>query len=212
MSSIAGLVAVSTVAGTVLGAGMLPVVGAQLRATQLNITTRAVTPILTGIMVGALAVVLGARFDLLLYGVFAVFSVALATIDILERRLPAQLMLTATVLVLGLLTISAILTGGGSALLRAALAAAALAGSYLVLALATHGGLGAGDVKLAVMIGATTGWISWSTVLTATALAWTAAAVGWTARAIARSTRTGALPMGPFLLAGAFAAILMARV
>jgi len=70
--------------------------------------------------------------------------------DIRQRRLPNWLTLPAALLVLAV----AVAVGRGPAALAGA---AALAGVYLVVHLIAPAGLGAGDVKLAVALGALTG-------------------------------------------------------
>jgi leader peptidase (prepilin peptidase)/N-methyltransferase len=54
---------------------------------------------------------------------------------------------------------------------------ATLAAFYLILALVSGGGLGAGDVKLGGLLGLTLGRLSWSALVTATFLGWLAASV-----------------------------------
>jgi leader peptidase (prepilin peptidase)/N-methyltransferase len=88
--------------------------------------------------------------------------------------------------------------------LRALTGMAILAMFYLLLALASGGGLGAGDVKLGGLLGLALGWLSWSAIVTATFLGWFAAALVWLLLRMTRGRPRGSLlPMGPFLLLGA---------
>lgn len=75
---------------------------------------------------------------------------ALTVYDVWQRRLPNALTLPGAAIVL----VAATLTGRGFAALLGALALATL---YLVVHLITPAGMGAGDVKLALGVGALTG-------------------------------------------------------
>ena len=78
------------------------------------------------------------------------WAVALSVIDIRVRRLPDVLTLTGAVAILG----ACVACGRG---LPAILGAAALGGLYLSVHLVNPAGLGGGDVKLALGLGALTG-------------------------------------------------------
>ena len=79
-----------------------------------------------------------------------VWLAALSCYDIAERRLPNALTLPGA----GVILLSAALAGRGSAALTGA---AALTGLYLLVHLVAPAGMGAGDVKLAIGLGALTG-------------------------------------------------------
>jgi leader peptidase (prepilin peptidase)/N-methyltransferase len=78
---------------------------------------------------------------------------ALSVVDLREHRLPNALTLPGAVVIL---TVAAV---GGRGL-PAAAGAAALAGAYLVVHLIAPAAMGAGDVKLALGLGALTGALS----------------------------------------------------
>jgi leader peptidase (prepilin peptidase) / N-methyltransferase len=82
--------------------------------------------------------------------VVLLWAAALTVVDIRQRRLPNALTLPAA----GLILAAAATQGRGPAALWGALG---LAAPYLVIHLITPRGLGAGDVKLAVALGALTG-------------------------------------------------------
>lgn len=88
---------------------------------------------------------------------------ALSAVDIRQRRLPNALTLPGAAVILA----SAAMSGHG---LAAVVGAATLAGAYLVVHLCSPAALGAGDVKLALGLGALTGALG--------ADAWALAAVG----------------------------------
>jgi leader peptidase (prepilin peptidase)/N-methyltransferase len=157
---------------------------------------------------GSLGWRLGWNVDLLAYSYLAAIGVALAIIDTLEHRLPSKLVLPSLAVLTGLFTASAIINADGANLLRAAAASVAVAGFYLVLALASGGGLGAGDVKLGGLLGLALGWIGWQVVLAGVFLGWCLGGVTWLVlRATGLSPQSHLLPAGPLLLLGAFVAI-----
>lgn len=83
-------------------------------------------------------------------GSVIVWAVALTLVDVRLRRLPNALTLTGAVVILA----GAAATGRGTPALMGGLA---LAGLYLVVHLADPSSMGAGDVKLALALGALTG-------------------------------------------------------
>lgn len=78
------------------------------------------------------------------------WAVALSVIDVRQRRLPNVLTLTGAMVIMA----GALLQGRG---LPAFLGAAALSGLYMAVHLIDPAGLGGGDVKLALGLGALTG-------------------------------------------------------
>jgi leader peptidase (prepilin peptidase)/N-methyltransferase len=127
------------------------------------------------------------------------------------HRLPDTLTATAFTGTLALLTAAALTAHQPGHLARAAIGAAALAGFYLVLYLIRPGEMGLGD-KLAASIGLVLGWASWQSLLTGTFAGFALAAIYGGARlATHRATRTTQLPLGPFILLGALAAIALLR-
>jgi leader peptidase (prepilin peptidase)/N-methyltransferase len=137
-------------------------------------------------------------------------AVPLAFTDIAVRRLPDRLTAAAFAGTLTLLTVAA-LTGHHPGLLaRAAMGAAVLACFYLALCLLRPGEMGLGDAKLAASLGLVLGWTSWQAIITGTFLGLALAAVcGGALIAAHRASRTSQLPLGPFMLAGALAAIVL---
>ncbi len=91
----------------------------------------------------------------------------------------------------------------------AALGALALGTGYFVLWLVNPGGMGFGDVKLAIGIGAVLGWYGWGTVLVGTFAGFLLGAVYGGALVVARRAgRRTAIPFGPFLITGAYLGLL----
>lgn len=126
----------------------------------------------------------------------AALLVWLAAIDLEFRLLPNRIVLPATAIVL--VAVSAL---DSSLALEHAVAALGAGALLLVAALLRRGALGMGDVKLALLLGATLG----GSVLTALMLGFGAAAVAGIVL-VARSGREALkheLPLGPFLALGA---------
>ena len=141
---------------------------------------------------------------------FAVIGAILAIIDIRTHRLPNRLV--ATVGVTGVvLLVAAALTGSRmDALIRALLAALVLFVAYLVLRMLSAGGVGGGDVKLAAVIGLHLGWLGWGSVLVGTLAGFVLGGVfaAWMLL-VRRADRRSAIPFGPWMLAGAWVAIVL---
>jgi leader peptidase (prepilin peptidase)/N-methyltransferase len=130
-------------------------------------------------------------------GVLAWFT-ALTVYDVRQRRLPNALTLPGAAVVLAV----ALATGRGA---PALIGAVALALFYLGIHLVAPAGMGAGDVKLAIGIGALTGSFGVD--------AWVLAALGapmltaiW-ALSVAFRGRAATVPHGPSMCAAAAAAV-----
>jgi leader peptidase (prepilin peptidase)/N-methyltransferase len=138
----------------------------------------------------------------------ALAAVPLAFIDLAVRRLPDPLTAAAFAGTAVLLAVAALASGEAGLLGRAGMAAAAMAGLYLVITLAWPGGMGLGDVKLAASVGGALGWMGWRPLGDGAFLAFLLAAA-WIG--VLRVTRGAdharTIPMGPFILLGALAAI-----
>lgn len=86
--------------------------------------------------------------------------------------------------------------------------AAALAGLYLVLAVANPSGMGLGDVKLALPLGLYLGWLGAATWMLGALLgAVFGALAALMLLASRRASWRSRLPYGPFMVMGAFTAI-----
>lgn len=131
-------------------------------------------------------------------GVAAVWLAALCGYDLVQRRLPNWLTLPGAAVVL---TVAAGTGHGWPALVGAV----ALAWLYLLVHLGAPTGMGAGDVKLALGLGALTG----SFGVAAWFLAALAAPLGTAAWGLASRTRT--LPHGPAMCLASAAAVCLVR-
>lgn len=146
---------------------------------------------------------------LVAYAFLAAISIALALIDIDVHRLPNTIVLSALIVAAALFTLEAILTGNYAALLRAGIGMVALFAFYFLLALVYPGGMGFGDVKLAAVLGIYLGWLGWGELIVGAFAAFLLGglfAVGL--MIFKRAGRKSAIPFGPWMLGGAWIAIL----
>ena len=135
-------------------------------------------------------------------------AVPLAFIDLAVHRLPDPLTAAAFAGVVTLLAVAALTSHQPGRLGRAVIGTAALTCFYLTLALIRPGGIGAGDAKLAASIGAVLAWTSWRALITGTFITFALAAIyGAVLIALHKADRGSDLPLGPFILIGALAAM-----
>lgn len=150
----------------------------------------------------------GRWVELAFYLVLSVPLLVLAGIDQDVHRLPDRiqkpLMLITPVLLLG----PALATGDWWSFARALTGAALGYAVYFVLAWLGQGGLGWGDVKLAVILGTACGWISWTALWVGLVMGFFIAALwGIVLIVTRRATRKDYIPLGPFLIVGALGTI-----
>ena len=189
--------------------------GALLAARRVGLNDPSEKPatVLRALLTGALFAAAAWRFAddsaVIAFSYLMAIGIAACAVDLAEQRLPSELILPSYGVVAAAVLASAATTGDEVTLLRVGAAGLMSFTFHLVLALGSRGGLGAGDVKLAGLLGLATGWLSWAAVLSALFLAWTSAALTVALRS--RTASDGRLTMGPFLFAG-FAAVAIAGV
>jgi leader peptidase (prepilin peptidase)/N-methyltransferase len=156
-----------------------------------------------------LALRIGVEPELPAFLYLGAIGVALTLIDIDVKRLPNAIVLPSYVVGAALLGIAALVDRDFSAYLRAGLGAAALFGLYFLLAFIYPAGMGFGDVKLAGVLGMYLGWLGWAEVVTGAFLGFLlGGVVGATLMAVGKAGRKSQIPFGPYMLLGAFVAIL----
>ncbi|MFG2294862.1 prepilin peptidase [Streptomyces sp. NPDC048603] len=136
--------------------------------------------------------------------------VVLVMVDLAVHRLPDVLTLPlAGGLAVGL-GVVALVPGAGGSWRGALLGGAGLGAAYLVLHLINPGGLGLGDVKLALALGVALGWYGWGVWAAGAFLGFLYGALHGLALLLARraGART-AFPFGPAMTAGALTGVLM---
>lgn len=135
---------------------------------------------------------------------FAALTPLLIAVDLAEHRLPDVITLPLAGLCLIAVTTGAVISGDWSMLVRAVLSAAGLTAVFsLLFFLGAGSGFGFGDVKLALSIGLCLGAIAPLAVLIGPFLGFLlAAVVGLVLMLTGRATRSSAIALGPYLLAG----------
>ncbi|GGV79890.1 MULTISPECIES: prepilin peptidase [Streptomyces] len=164
----------------------------------------------TAVVCAALAAVTGPRPEVAVWLLAAPVGVLLALVDQRVHRLP-------DVLTLPLAALTALLLGGAALLPAAAgswpgalLGALALAGVYFLLFVVNPTGLGFGDVKLALGLGAALGWYGWPAVVAGgVAGLLYGGCYGLGLILLRRAGRGAVMPLGPFMLGGAFTGLLL---
>lgn len=161
---------------------------------------------ITGAACAGMAI--GERFTWALpaFEVLAVVCVALAAIDISTHRIPDTLLVPACAVFGGLLSIAAVAGGQWADLARAVSGGVVAFTLFLVLALV--GGLGMGDVKLALLLGTALAWVGWDAWLVGMVAAPVLAAL-WVVIAGRRRPTTGStIAFAPFMVTAALLAVL----
>ena len=135
-------------------------------------------------------------------------SVALTVIDLEHHRLPDAIVLPSYAVGGVLLAASSILVGDWPALVRAAIGLASLFAFYLIAALSYPGGMGFGDVKLAGVLGLYLAWLGWGEFAVGAFAAFLLGGLYAVVLLVTRRVeRTGGIPFGPWMLAGAWVGV-----
>ncbi|PNE39180.1 MULTISPECIES: prepilin peptidase [Streptomyces] len=164
----------------------------------------------TALACAALATTTGARPELAVWLLMTPLAVLLTLVDHRVQRLPDVLTLPLAGTAATALGAVGWLTGDTGSWLRALLGGTALAAFYLLLHLLNPAGLGRGDVKLALGLGVALGWYGWPTLLTGGAAGLLIGALFAAGLLLARRTdRKATLPLGPFMIIGAFCGLLL---
>ncbi|MFF0741318.1 prepilin peptidase [Streptomyces sp. NPDC004111] len=167
--------------------------------------------VLLGALVCAtLAVSTGPRPELVVWLLLVPFAALLAMVDLRVHRLPDVLTLPLAGAAAGLLGIAELLPGDAGSWPSALLGGLGLGGTYFVLFLVNPRGMGFGDVKLALTLGVVLGWYGWPVLFTGALAGFLLGALyGVALMAARRGSRKTAIPFGPFMLAGAWAGLVL---
>jgi leader peptidase (prepilin peptidase)/N-methyltransferase len=142
------------------------------------------------------------------YLYFGDVAVVISASDLVVRRVPNHVVLPAYIVGPTLLAVASVVSGQWWTLARAGTAMAILAAIFLVLALASSGGIGLGDCKWAGIVGLYLGWLGWDALSTGVLLGFLTAALFVIGRRIVSSPGTRVLlPFAPFMAGGALAAV-----
>lgn len=140
---------------------------------------------------------------------FAWLSIVVAFIDFDFHKILNVIIYPSIIVTLLLLVLASWGTGLWPALGRAAIAGVVLALFYLLLGFLWPGGMGMGDVKLAVLIGLNLGWLGWQQLIVGGFAAFIiGGAISGILLATKRVTIHGGIPFGPSMVIGAWVGIL----
>ena len=142
------------------------------------------------------------------WSVLAILGVLLAAIDARTSWLPLRLTQAAWLAMTVASFLAAVLGADLGIALRAAAGAAIAGGLYLLVWLISRGSFGFGDVRFAPLLGAAAAADSWALLWLTLLLGTMAGGVVGLARLARR--RRGAFPYAPSMLAGAYAACVVA--
>ncbi|MGW5122630.1 prepilin peptidase [Streptomyces sp. NPDC004069] len=172
-------------------------------------STRGVAAV-TALVCAALAAATGPRPEAAVWLLAAPVGVLLALVDHRVHRLPDVLTLPLAAATAALLAVAAVLPAAAGSWPTALLGGLALGAAYFVLFLVNPAGMGFGDVKLALSLGAALGWYGWPVlVLGACAGLLYGACYGLGLVVLRRAGRKSAVALGPFMLAGALTGLLL---
>ncbi|WP_406708142.1 prepilin peptidase [Streptomyces halobius] len=174
------------------------------------------TAAVTALACAALATATGPRPELAAWLIMTPVTVLLTVVDWRVNRLPDELTLPLAALAAGPLGLVGWLTGEPGAWRRALLGGLLLGAFYLLLFVVNPAGIGLGDVKLAVGLGIALGWYGWRTVVVGGAAGVLLGALYGAGLMLARrlrradrEQRTATMPLGPFMITGAFCGLLL---
>ncbi len=169
----------------------------------------AAAALVTALICATLAAATGPRPELAVWLLLAPVAVLLALVDFRVHRLPDVLTLPLAGAAVVLLGVVALVPGHAGEWLTAVLGSLVLGGVYFLLFLVHPNGLGFGDVKLALGLGAVLGWYGGGAVVLGTFAGFLFGGLYGLGLVVARriGTRT-AYPIGPALIAGAYVGLL----
>ena len=156
--------------------------------------------------------VIGASWTIPAYWWLVAVSVVLVLTDLDHKRIPNRILFPGIVVGTVLLAIGSAADGELWSFGRALGGGAAYFGGLLVIALLARGGFGYGDVKLAFLLGEFLAYQTWGLLAAGAMLAILTGGVVALGLIVARrASRKDAIPFGPSMVAGAFAALVIGQ-
>lgn len=167
--------------------------------------------LLTAAVCAAVAAAVGLRPELAVWLLLLPCWLLLAAVDWRTRQLPDALTLPLAGAAPLLLGLAALAPGAAGHWPDALIGELGLAGAYFVLFLIHPDGMGFGDVKLALSLGAALGWYGWPVVALGGFLGLASGAVYGIVGVllIQRAGRKATMPLGPFMVLGAVLALII---
>lgn len=157
----------------------------------------------TAVLFGLFAWRLGTSFDLVIDSVVVATAVSASGVDILERRLPVVLIWPAYAAALATAGVGTAIQHDVGRLVHGLLGMTSLVAFYGLIAVASRGGLGLGDIRLAGLLGLSLGWQDWRALIAATALAFCAGGLVGVIALVTRRPRDAGIPFGPLMTGAA---------
>lgn len=155
----------------------------------------------------------GFIFNLSILLTFAFIGGVIALIDLDTHKIPSNLVYGGLATVLVFAIGYGVVTGDSSRALSALIAMSVFFVVHFLLWFWKPGAMGFGDVRLSLLVGFVTGWISGPTALMAFFFP-SILALAWMLPALLRKTATGktAIPFGPWMVLGALLSILVTDI
>lgn len=172
-----------------------------------------VVELVTGVAFAAVTFWVGASWALPALLLLAALTVVLTVIDLDVHRLPDAIVLPSIPVTFALLALASWNPGGEAdwgALVRALVGAAALGLFYTALVVVSAivysgGGMGWGDAKLGVILGAYLAWVGWGALVVGAFGAFVVGGVfSIVLMVVGKAGRRSKIPFGPWMLAGAW--------
>lgn len=179
-----------------------------LPAESRRLASPALLELVTAMLFAGLAWRVGAKPDLFAYSWLSGVGVLLAAVDWNSRQLPTKLIWASGLVLAALFGLAAVVNRDAYPLLRSAAGMLTLLAFYGTLYVVRPGQLGGGDLRLGGLLGLALGWAGWSAVVTGTIFGWLTAAIALLILRVVRRQELRDMPLGPFLILGAFAAVL----
>lgn len=165
--------------------------------------------LMTAVLFAITALRLGENWALPAFLVVVAGLIAISAVDLERFIVPNRILYPTLFIAAPLLLLAGALEDDWSSVRTAAIGGVLAWGLLLVIHLISPKGMGFGDVRLAGLIGMTTGWLSVGHVLVALFLGFlTASVVGVSLIFLKLKGRKDKVPFGPFLATGAYLAIL----
>jgi len=177
---------------------------------RLGIRARIIAAAATALAFGLLGWSIGLDWLLPAALALAFVGVAVLAVDLLEQRIPNRMLLVGSPTVALLLFGGLALHGAWLAMLWVLAGAAAMFALYLLLALLAPNSMGMGDVKLAALLGGVLGALGLTPWLLGLMAAFLIGGIAAVVSLIAgRAGWRSNIPFGPWMVAGALAAIVV---
>jgi leader peptidase (prepilin peptidase)/N-methyltransferase len=160
-------------------------------------------------VVGGFAARLGDDVALAPFAVLGIALVAISAVDLERFVIPNRIVYPTLALVAPLLVVSSAVDHRWGSLGRAAIAGAVAFAGFFVVHVVVPRGMGFGDVRLAGLIGLSTGWLGLGHAFVAFLAGFVLGAmIGIVVMMVTGGGRKTRIPFGPFLGAGAVLAVL----